>query len=201
METDQGGQARSVSAILAQLAAVRDPGRLLSTVRLAGQVLAARVYLRRCTRVGALTRLAGRPRVFNQGSILIGERVLIHSTTVPIELAAVSGGSIEIGDRSFLNYGVSISAFELVRIGQRCLLGTYVNILDNNWHDVVERWRTPPSRPVIIEDNVWLGNRVIVLPGVTIGHDAVVGAGAVVVKDIPPRSVAVGNPARVVKTF
>jgi maltose O-acetyltransferase len=52
-----------------------------------------------------------------------------------------------------------------------------------------------------MEDNVWLGNRVIVLPGVTIGHDAVVGAGAVVVKDIPPRSVAIGNPARVVKTF
>jgi maltose O-acetyltransferase len=132
---------------------------------------------------------------------VIGERVRISSTTVPVELAAVDGGRIEIGDRTFLNYGVSISAHQLVRIGQRCLLGAYVMILDNNWHDIIDRTRTPPSQPVVLEDNVWLGNRVIVLPGVTIGHDAVVGAGAVVVKDIPPRSVAVGNPARVVKSF
>jgi maltose O-acetyltransferase len=53
----------------------------------------------------------------------------------------------------------------------------------------------------VLQDNVWLGNRVIVLPGVTIGHDAVVGAGAVVSRDIPPRSVAVGVPAQVIKTF
>jgi len=113
----------------------------------------------------------------------------------------LAGGRIEIGDRTFLNYGVSISAFQSVRIGARCLLGTYVNIMDNNWHDVLDRSRVPPSRPVVLEDNVWLGNRVIVLPGVTVGHDSVVGAGAVVTRDVPPRSVAVGNPARVVRTF
>jgi maltose O-acetyltransferase len=174
---------------------------LLRTAQLARQVLTARIYLHRCTRVGRFTRVIGRPRIVNEGTITIGERVRIWSRVVPVELATADGGTIEIGDHSFLNYGVSISAHQLVRIGQRCLLGTYVNILDNNWHDVVERWRTPPSQPVIMEDNVWLGNRVIVLPGVTIGHDAVVGAGAVVVKDIPPRSVAIGNPARVVKTF
>jgi acetyltransferase-like isoleucine patch superfamily enzyme len=190
-----------VRATVRQILQAHDPALLLSAARLAGQVLRARFYLRRCTRVGGLTRLDGRPRILNGGTIVIGERVRIHSTTVPVELAAVNGGCIEIGDQSFLNYGVSISAFELVRIGRRCLLGTYVNILDNDWHDVVDRSRTPPSQPVILEDNVWLGNRVIVLPGVTIGHDAVVGAGSVVVKDVPPRSVAVGNPARVIRTF
>jgi maltose O-acetyltransferase len=55
------------------------------------------------------------------------------------------------------------------------------------------------ERMLTIEDNVWLGGGVIVLPGVTIGHDTVVGAGAVVTKDLPPRVVAVGNPARVLR--
>ncbi len=64
-----------------------------------------------------------------------------------------------------------------------------------------DRSLTPPSRPVILEDNVWLGNCAIVRPRVTIGRDAVVGAGAVVTKDVPPRTVVAGNPARVIKTF
>ena len=54
--------------------------------------------------------------------------------------------------------------------------------------------------PVIIEDDVWIGARAIILPGVIIGKGSVIGAGAVVAKSIPPYSVAVGNPARVVKT-
>jgi maltose O-acetyltransferase len=164
-------------------------------------MLAARLFLRRCTRVMRFTRLRGRPHIHNEGRIIVGERVVIHSTLVPVELAAMAGGTIEIGERCFLNYGVSISAHQLVRLGRRCLLGAYVSILDNDWHDIIDRNRTPPSQPVILQDNVWLGNHVIVLPGVTIGHDAVVGAGSVVTKDVPPRTVAVGNPARVVKTF
>ena len=55
------------------------------------------------------------------------------------------------------------------------------------------------SEPITIEDNVWLGGGVIVCPGVTIGENTVVGAGAVVPRDLPPNVVAVGNPARVVK--
>jgi acetyltransferase-like isoleucine patch superfamily enzyme len=182
-------------------AATQTAAGLRALAKLIGEVLAARLFLRRCTQVEHPTRLKGRPHIHNEGCIIIGKRVRIHSTVVPVELATVPGGTIEIGERSFLNYGVSISAHQLVRIGRRCLLGTYVNILDNDWHDIVDRDRTPLSRPVILEDNVWLGNHVIVLPGVTIGHDSVVGAGSVVTKDVPPRSVVVGNPARVVKTF
>ncbi|MEN6551326.1 MAG: DapH/DapD/GlmU-related protein [Methanobacterium sp.] len=58
-----------------------------------------------------------------------------------------------------------------------------------------------PRKPVIVEDHVWIGARVIVLPGVTIGKGSIVGAGAVVSKNVPPYSVAVGNPARVVKSL
>ena len=57
----------------------------------------------------------------------------------------------------------------------------------------------PDGRPITIEDNVWLGARVIVLGGVTIGADSCIGAGSVVVDDIPPRSLAVGVPARVIR--
>jgi acetyltransferase-like isoleucine patch superfamily enzyme len=55
------------------------------------------------------------------------------------------------------------------------------------------------SKEVVIEDDVWLGYNVIVLPGVTIGKGSVIGAGSVVSKDIPPYSIAIGNPARVIK--
>lgn len=174
---------------------------LRDTFRAARGVILARIYLRRCTRVGHLTKAYGRPSIRNEGSIVIGERVLMRSTIVPVELVTLGHGAIEIGDRTFVNYGVSIQAGRLVSIGADCLLGSYVNILDNDWHGIEDRRLLPQSRPVILEDNVWLGNRVIVLPGVMIGKDSVVGAGAVVVTDVPPRSVAVGSPARVVKTF
>lgn len=175
--------------------------RLRHTARQVRTVLAARIYLRRCTRVGRLAQAVGCPRIENAGTMLIGDHVRIHSMTVPTELVTMPGGILEIGERTFVNYGVSISAHQLVRIGRHCLLGTYVNIMDNHWHDILDRRLTPPSRPVILEDNVWLGNRVIVLPGVTIGHDSVIGAGAVVTKSLPPRCVAAGNPARVLRYF
>ncbi len=56
------------------------------------------------------------------------------------------------------------------------------------------------EKPVVIEDDVWIGSRVTILPGVTIGRGSVVGAAAVVTKDVPPYSVVAGNPAKVVKT-
>jgi maltose O-acetyltransferase len=158
--------------------------------------------LRGCTSVGRLPRVAGRLRIHNyQGEIVVGSAVRIASHNARTVLAVFPGGRIEIGDRTFLNYGVDISATRLVKIGADCLLGAHVGILDNDFHDINERSRMPPPRPVVIGDRVWLGNRVMVLPGVTIGADAVVGAASVVVSDIPARSVAVGNPARVIKTL
>jgi maltose O-acetyltransferase len=55
------------------------------------------------------------------------------------------------------------------------------------------------SQPVVIEDDVWLGARVIILPGIRVGHGAVIGAGAIVTKDVPPFAICVGNPARVIR--
>jgi acetyltransferase-like isoleucine patch superfamily enzyme len=157
--------------------------------------------LRNCSTVGPWARVEGGMRVYrDHGEIVLGAAVRIASENARTVLAVFPGGRIEIGDRTFLNYGVDISATQLVKIGSDCLVGAHVGILDNGFHDITQRSRMPSPRPVVIGDRVWLGNRVMVLPGVTIGADAVVGAGSVVVTDIPPRSVAVGNPARVIKT-
>jgi acetyltransferase-like isoleucine patch superfamily enzyme len=71
--------------------------------------------------------------------------------------------------------------------------------MDNNQHGIIRREDLPESEPVVIEDNVWIGSKTIILPGVRIGNHAVIGAGSIVTKDIPPRCVAAGNPARVIR--
>jgi maltose O-acetyltransferase len=80
-----------------------------------------------------------------------------------------------------------------------CSIGTYAIIMDNDFHELDDRSRRPEPKPVVIGDRVWLANRSTILPGVTIGNDAVIGAGSVVMTDIPERSLAMGNPARVIK--
>jgi acetyltransferase-like isoleucine patch superfamily enzyme len=176
--------------------APRSPRELLGVLAL---VANGRLRLRRCDVIGPRARLRGRPHVVNRGHIEIGDRVTLHSHLVPIELQTVNGGRIEIGHGTFVNYGTIVTAYDSVRIGCECLIGHHVTILDNSEHDVVHRGRPGRSRPVDIGDRVWLCDRAIVLPGVRIGEGAVVGAGAVVTKDVPAWTLAAGNPARVIR--
>jgi acetyltransferase-like isoleucine patch superfamily enzyme len=166
-------------------------------------VLMAKWYLRRASSVGSRVRLRGRPLVSNQGRMVIGSRVQLVSTAAKLELVAMKGASLEVGERTLLNYGGSIAAADSVRIGARCLIGTHAIIMDNDFHRIEpeRRLERPESRPIVIEDNVWIGARVIVLGGVTIGEGSCIGAGSVVIDDIPPRSLAVGVPARVIRTL
>ncbi len=159
-------------------------------------VLRARWYLRRA-QVGARVRVWGQPSIEAYGRMIIGERVRLVSTIATTELVAGEHGTLEIGESAFINYGCSIAASQLVRIGPRCNIGTYVIMMDNDFHrlEPERRDERPESKPIILEENVWLGARVIVLRGVTIG------AGSVVTRDVPPRSVAVGLPARVIRTL
>jgi maltose O-acetyltransferase len=175
--------------------------RVLRQPATAWQVFNAQRRLRRAKRVPWSVRLEGRARVLGKGAIVFGNRVRLTGTTVPLEFAAWRGGRIDIGDGTFINYGTSISAHALISIGRDCNIGQYTIINDNDYHDIEDHTRVPPPQPVILEDRVWLGARVIVLKGVRIGHDAAIGAGSVVTHDIPPRSVAVGMPARVVRQF
>jgi maltose O-acetyltransferase len=108
-----------------------------------------------------------------------------------------------VGARTFVNVNAVILDVGEVRIGEDCQIGPNVQLLTPT-HPLdpeQRRNRWEGAEPITIEDNVWLGGGVIVLPGVTIGRDAVVGAGAVVTKDVAPRTVVAGNPARVIRTL
>jgi len=80
------------------------------------------------------------------------------------------------------------------------MVSDLVAIHDTLFH-AVDEGASPRVAPVVIEDNVWIGRGAIVLPGVVIGSHSVVGAGAVVTRNIPERTVVAGNPARVVRTL
>jgi|WetSurMetagenome_2_1015567.scaffolds.fasta_scaffold74387_2 maltose O-acetyltransferase len=108
----------------------------------------------------------------------------------------------EIGDNS----GIGMCSYiGTVRIGRNVMIGEELAVISTNheFSDVETPMREQGftgDRPVTIEDNVWIGTRVILLPGVRIGTGSIVGAGSVVTKDIPPYSVVVGNPACVVRS-
>lgn len=162
--------------------------------------LAARWRLR-SAELGPRVRVSGRLRVENNGQMRIADRVQLYSTLVRSELVTGDDGILEIGHRTLVNFGTSIVATGTVTIGQHCHIGPHCMIMDNGFHEVDpdKRLSVPEPLPITIEDNVWLGARVIVMPGVTIGHDAVVGAGSVVTTDVAPRTIAAGVPARPIK--
>jgi maltose O-acetyltransferase len=161
--------------------------------------LSARIQLRGCSSVGRRPRVWGRVRVDNQGRISIGPRVRIRAVPWPSELAAGKGGVLEIGESTFINAGVSITALEHIQIGSGCEIGSGVLIMDNDFHVAADPARHPPSRPIVIGDRVWIGARAIVLKGVTVGEAATIGAGSVVTSDVPAHSVVAGVPARVIR--
>jgi maltose O-acetyltransferase len=113
------------------------------------------------------------------------------------------GRYITIGAGTFINYGLVALDVAAITIGRDVQIGPNVQLLTPT-HPVdpaLRRAKYEAAQPIVIEDNVWLGGGAIILPGVTVGRNSVVGAGAVVTRSIPPDSVAVGNPARVIRTL
>ena len=133
--------------------------------------------------------------------MILGDRVKIRASHLPVELGALPGGTLRIGDCTFINSGVSICAQQSVRIGANCAIGNYSLVMDSDFHTVGDHTQWPEAKPVVIEDDVWLGARVTVLKGVTIGRGAVVAAGAVVTKDVPPDTLVGGVPARFIRAI
>lgn len=112
--------------------------------------------------------------------------------------------NITIGDDCGINSGVYILGHHRIVIGSNVVLSVDVKLIDTgldvaNFMKVKKPEHT--SKPIIIEDDVWIGAGAIVLQGVTIGKKSIVGAGAVVTKDVPPGVVVAGNPARIIKTL
>ncbi|MFZ5446240.1 MAG: acyltransferase [Myxococcota bacterium] len=168
--------------------------------RWAAGLVTAKLALREVDEVGEGVRCRGWPRIENHGHISIGDNVeLISLNMVPVELATSPGGRLRLGNGTLLNYGVSIGCSGSVTVGERGLIGPYAMIIDSDFHDLHDRMKRPPPRPVVLEDDVWIGAKAVVMPGVTIGRASVVGAGSVVTHDVPPFTVVAGVPAKVVK--
>jgi len=168
-----------------------------------------KLYLkRRYVTYGVNLKIYGKPLVINRGIINIGiNSKLISSSKFygqglqPVSLYTLNENSrIDIGNNCTLN-GTSIRAASYISIGNDCVFASDVKIVDHDHHlSPIERHSTNyPSAPITIEDNVWVGFNVVILKGVKIGKNSVIGAGSVVVKDIPPNCVAAGIPAKIIK--
>lgn len=111
------------------------------------------------------------------------------------------GRNIRFGEHTFVNFNVTIIDLGLVSIGNNVLIAPNVQIYTAT-HPLAaaprRAWETTVKH-VVIEDDCWIGGGAILLPGVTIGARSVIGAGAVVTRDVPPDSLALGNPARVLR--
>ncbi|MFO0756265.1 MAG: acyltransferase [Byssovorax sp.] len=154
--------------------------------------------LRACTSVGARARCLGRPHIDNRGEIVVLDDFGICSAFGAASLTTTAGGRIEIGREVIVNYGTSIGARRLVRIGDRVKIGPYCVIEDG---DVPAALARPGdlAAPIEIGSDVWLAGRVVVRPGARIGSGAVIAAGSVVEGEVPPNAVASGIPARVLR--
>jgi acetyltransferase-like isoleucine patch superfamily enzyme len=114
----------------------------------------------------------------------------------------LNGERIELGERVGFNYGCYVNGYGGLTIGDRSIIGPYTMIHTAN-HEMDLSAPIPDqgwvSEGVTVGADCWVGMGVSILPGVTIGEGCVIGAGSVVVKDLPPFSVAVGNPARPIR--
>lgn len=162
------------------------------------RVARARWMLRKVDELGS-ARIIGVVKVRNAGKIVIGDRTLFEGTIVPIELGAW-GAKLQIGSGTYVNYGTNISARAGVTIGDNVAIGQYSIIMDDDYHSPLDHRKAGKKAPITIEDDAWLGARVIVLRGAHIGKGAVIGANSVVTGVIPPYTVAVGSPARVIRS-
>ncbi len=118
-------------------------------------------------------------------------------------MAVDYGENIHLGPRTFINYNLTALDVAAITIGADCQIGPNVQLLTPT-HPIEpqpRRDKLEAARPISIGDNVWLGGGVIVCPGVSIGENSVIGAGSVVTRDIPANVVAVGNPARVIRSI
>jgi acetyltransferase-like isoleucine patch superfamily enzyme len=141
--------------------------------------------------------------MLREGRLELGDGVLFEPN---VWLTAAGSARIRIGEGTFLNMGVQVASFELVEIGAHCMFanGCFVTDADHRFDDPDKPvpWQGFTTKgPTRIGDNVWCGANVVVTSGVTVGERCVIGANSVVNRDLPAFSIAVGAPAKVVKTI
>jgi len=184
--------------------AVRD-----STERLLRFLWFEPLFRSRCARVGPGLQLEKLPYIVGAGRIILGAGVrLSGKSSIGFGNQTNANPELVIGDNAFIGHNCAFLIAESIRVGDRCLFAGGARVSDYDGHpiDADERGRNLPTpasqiRAVVIANDVWVGAGAHILKGVRIGERAIVGAGAVVTKDVPADTVVAGNPAKVVKTI
>lgn len=156
-------------------------------------------YKRYFDSIGNGLYVVGRPVITGSGKIKAGDHLSLISRVRQIELNSVEKDSIiSIGNNVLLSPGVTIVARKKIELGNHTLVGRDTIIWDSDWHGYDGQPRKDEA--VKIGDHVWICSRVEILRGVSIGDNAIVGAGSVVTHDIPPNTLVAGNPAKKIRS-
>jgi acetyltransferase-like isoleucine patch superfamily enzyme len=164
------------------------------------------LFRSRCEHVGKRLTIYLMPEAWGHTSISIGDDVVFQGKCGIYSGRVNDRAMLRIGDRVSVGHGVTFSCNESIVVESHVLIANNCTIADNDGHpldaDLRAAGMPPPAshtRPVRICEKAWIGAGSYILKGVTVGPGAVVGAGSVVSKDIPPFAIAVGNPARVLR--
>lgn len=167
------------------------------------------LFRSQCASVGRRFRMEQLPYLVGSGSIHVGADVTLSGkSSFVFSSRHVDEPTLTIGDGTFIGHNCAIVVGRRVKIGKHCLIAGGVRISDFDGHPInaLDRRNGLPTHAanvsaVTIGDDTWLGHGAIILKGVRIGDRAIVGARAVVTKDVPADTIVAGNPARVVKTI
>lgn len=178
---------------------------LLQLLFLGFSVLVAKVFISCSVRIVRPPFLImGKSRIFFGKGFSAGRRLRLECFTE-------FGGRISFGKNTKINDDVHIGATKQIRFGDNVLIGSKVVIIDHQHGcykgnkqdspDIPPDERALSGEPISIGNNVWIGEMSCILPGVTVGDGAVIGAGCVVSKDVAPNTIVVGNPCRPIKRY
>lgn len=167
------------------------------------------MFRSQCKRVGKSLNYVkirqGFPYFSGNIHVFLGDNVTVHSRSSFSAASLLENPSLYVGNKTYLGPGLSIGVAKEIRIGASCFISSNVSISDNDGHplDPARRAKGEPVavtdvEPVKIADNVWLGEGVAILKGVSIGESAVIGTKSVVTHDIKSFTIVAGNPARAI---
>jgi UDP-3-O-[3-hydroxymyristoyl] glucosamine N-acyltransferase len=150
-------------------------------------------YKRQFTTVEGRLLVTGKIKVINEGKIILGDGVIIENES---KLFAFNGGTIKIGNHTYFRMS-TITCTRSIELGNDVIVSAQALLID---HDGYGLDGNPAiSKSIKIGNHVWIGMRAMILKGVTIGDNSVVGAGAIVTKDVEPNIIVAGNPAKKIR--
>ncbi len=156
------------------------------------------LYGRKFHNIGKGLVIFGRPRIYGSGEIVAGQNLSLNCWQQSTRIFAEQGATIKIGDNVSITEGVFIAAKKRIDIGDFTIIGQQTMIYDSDCHGI--DGSDPKVVPVKIGNHVWIGARVIILKGVSIGDNSIIGAGSIVTRNVPENTVVAGCPAKKIRT-